>query len=307
MNKFKPVSRERVLAIRKREQAALRRLNLKRAKSYRKDAELDIDQWGEPVDKEHCLRWAEEREERAKNEKYHFPAPYYVRAHEFYGRNYGWDPTTGYGHSYRWYTLAKVIRGQQVLNTYAYSQQTSGHVGKLRRLFDLLGVKYLEIDAPQGLQDLSRAMGYAIESLAEERVAEKYARIKNKRWARWSEKRWLKQIETLKSFGVKGYSNRAMNLALKQAEADRRARLDRAKEERKRKKALAAIKIVVDERDELFHEAGWHEFDQYFRPGSYREEYLRRDAWSRGHDKVIVHLCARPSPEVMAMLPGGAQ
>jgi len=68
------------------------------------------------------------------------------------------NPYTGHGTSYDWYSIAQVFNGKLILNTYRYSVTTNKHIQELHSLFNQLGLKYQTIEAPRGLQDLDQAM-----------------------------------------------------------------------------------------------------------------------------------------------------
>lgn len=82
---------------------------------------------------------------------------YYSRLNMYKASNLTFDPATGEGRSYEWYSIARNFDGVLVLNTYAYSNTTARHVSKLRGLFHSLGLVYSEIEAPLGLQNLEAA------------------------------------------------------------------------------------------------------------------------------------------------------
>ncbi len=285
-------TKELILRVRQREQRKLRKRKLKNAAAYRAEALLDVDQWGEKIDKERCLEWAEKYAQEAETEKYLFPIRYYTRLHEFKGTNYGFNPETGYAHSYRWYSLAKVIKGKQVLNSYGYSNQTCGHRNKLEGLFDVLGIKYVSIDAPRGLQNLDAAMAYCVSEMAEAIVRKKYAR--DPKWHNRTIKRFQGQIELLKGFGVKGYGQKNIKAAIEKAELDRRDALDRLKEKKRQQKAMDAITVLIDETGEMESHTGLHVHDEYFYAGTWREKDYKRTAIDKGFTTVIVHKYEKP-------------
>lgn len=103
------------------------------------------------------------------------PIAWKTRLKIFKRTNLTWDPQTGIGYSYHWYEIAKVIKGQLVLNTYRYSVSTAKHVRLLRNLFDFLELSYVEIDAPSGLQNLNNAAIQCASQWAKLIVKNKYA------------------------------------------------------------------------------------------------------------------------------------
>lgn len=88
------------------------------------------------------------------------------RTFENYKNSCGFDPATGEGHSYGWYSLSKVIKGKLVLNTYNYSSMTVKHISKFCTLFNQLGLTYIKVNAPQGLQNLDVAKNLVINKYA---------------------------------------------------------------------------------------------------------------------------------------------
>jgi len=83
---------------------------------------------------------------------------YYKRLKVYKRANLTFDPATGEGWSYRWYSITRKIGKTQVLNTFNYSKTTSSHVWMVASVLIDLSISYIAIEAPQGLQDLDRAM-----------------------------------------------------------------------------------------------------------------------------------------------------
>jgi hypothetical protein len=153
------------------------------------------------------------------------------------------NPLTGHGTSYQWYDIAKVIKGKQVLNTYGYSAMTSQHVSKLHALLVQLGIKFVELEAPQGLQNLDAAARHHMDLLACRLVREKYARKKSP--ARIT-KGLREKLALVKRLGGKlnGYT---LKQALENAEQSRRSKLDWAKERKARRaETVAKLKAEAD-------------------------------------------------------------
>lgn len=103
---------------------------------------------------------------------------YYPRLNLYKAANLTFNPDTGNGTSYNWYLITKFFGNTLVLNSYRYSVTTAKHVCKLRSLFIELGLKFIEIEAPRGLQDLEssvRLYTSEIETLEEE-IANKRSR-----------------------------------------------------------------------------------------------------------------------------------
>ncbi len=156
-----------------------------------------------------------------------FALRFKVRSQVFtYSKNLVFNPLTEIAHSYDWYEISKRINGRLVLNNYRYSSTTGKHVAKLRMLFSQLGLKYIELSAPRGLQNLENAKEKMLELYAAATVANKYARIKTKE---------PKHLKTLESLGIK-YTAKEVRFVLEVYEAKRTTRLAemRAKNEAKR-------------------------------------------------------------------------
>lgn len=312
MLKFQPITKEYVL---KRLAVLTRKENnrrLKLAKEYRETAARGAYDDGTPIDDaEWFINRAAEYEVPTR---YNFPVKYFSRLHEFKGSNFGFDPMTGDGHSYRWYALTKVIKGNLVLNAYGYSNQTCNHRNELSSLFRKLGIKYLELEAPRGLQNLDSAMVYCTMEEAREIVRTKYARDKKGSASRI--KYWEDQRLYLKSLGIKGSSKAALAGAVQAAESERRSKLDRLKKRRLDKLARAKIQIVLIQPGDTSQDnaIGLHEFDQYFRFGGYREDSMREEAVRKGFSTVFVHLHEKeeeieytPRRASLSLVQGGAQ
>lgn len=144
-----------------------------------------------------------------------------------YFKNYkdscGFDPVTGDGHSYDWYALTKVIKGKLVLNTYRYSVQTSKHIGMMSGLFREMGLKYVSIDAPMGLQDLNKACAHIVQELGKAMIKKSHA--KKRTGYDWLIRDYRKQLKTLKAIGYP-VSQRKVDATIKamfQDDAEERA------------------------------------------------------------------------------------
>ena len=84
---------------------------------------------------------------------------YFSRYNLYKASNLTFNPDTCRGYSYDWYRLVDKIGDKVVLNTYSYSNTTIKHIHKTRKLLGELGIKIdLCIEAPEGLQDLNRAI-----------------------------------------------------------------------------------------------------------------------------------------------------
>lgn len=147
------------------------------------------------------------------------------------------------GNSYGWWVMFKRINGVLVLNNFNYSSSTCKHISKAAQCLWQLKIKFIRIEAPQGLQDLDRAKSHVAYLVAKALVADKYARKKNK----WALKYAMEQVANLKKIKVV-VSKKMINEQVKQVELNRRAKLDRVKAERFDKKmelALAQFNEVV--------------------------------------------------------------
>lgn len=113
-----------------------------------------------------------------------------------------YNPETKEAYSYRWYCLAKKYNKRgMVLNTYSYSVSTARHVRNMRQFFIENGIKYTEIEAPRGLQDLEAAcMGYQHDIYALQAAIEKKGSRKATNEERKEEiKRLIKKIQFIYS------------------------------------------------------------------------------------------------------------
>lgn len=124
------------------------------------------------------------------------PGRYRKRTNDFVGRSWDLDLNTMTGHSYRWYKLVKKINGRVVLNSYRYSHSTSKHIGHVETILRAMNIKYIRVEAPRGLQDLSTALEYAMKQLSKCQLANQYSRT-----AHHPEGHWNRQIKLIKSLG----------------------------------------------------------------------------------------------------------
>lgn len=85
---------------------------------------------------------------------------YFPRLNLYKSSNVTFDPVTCQGYSYKWYRLVDKIGNTVVLNTFPYSNTTIRHIYKMRRLLESLGLQWVEIEAPKGLQDLNEPAEY---------------------------------------------------------------------------------------------------------------------------------------------------
>lgn len=141
--------------------------------------------------------------------------------------NCRFNPESGMGYSYHWYELTKVIKGQLVLNDYHYSASTLKHISKVRRVLQALGVEYVTLEAPRGLQNLDVARDHIASVYGKEAVADRYSR--NPRGVS------LNQIEQARALGLK-FPAKLLKEAVVAAEKSRLERLKEARERKERKR-----------------------------------------------------------------------
>ena len=90
---------------------------------------------------------------------------HYKKLNQYKASNLVYDCDSGSAYSYDWYVIAKRIDGNMVVNKFSYSNTTIKHFYKICRLFDSLGIQYIEIDAPRGLQNLEAAREYYVDRI----------------------------------------------------------------------------------------------------------------------------------------------
>jgi len=154
------------------------------------------------------------------------------------------DFETGEARSYEWYQLGGVIRGKYVLNTFRYSSATSYHVRELRETLKILGIKYIELEAPRGLNNLDGVVQYHISELAKETVRAKYA---TKYKSKFSVNNSRKQLRVLESLGFQ-VSEREIDKAIAKAELDREtknASVREASKEYREKRKLERLEYLA--------------------------------------------------------------
>jgi len=144
------------------------------------------------------------------------------------------------GHSYTWWCMFKRINGKLCLNTYRYSHCTSRHINYAAQVLGLLGIKYLSIEAPKGLQDLDAAVRHAAYVMGKALVAKKYARKHG------STKYAETLIKNLNKIGLKVPKSLITEMT-KRAEESRRAKLERNKQ-RRIEIAGSLLQLAIDER-----------------------------------------------------------
>ena len=202
------------------------------------------------------------------------------------------NPETMYAHSYRWYDLVKRIKGTVVLNDYRYSQQTSGHIWKTRDVLRTLGIKFVELEAPRGLQNLDAALAYELETQAARVIASKYGRDKRKMKYAIQDTKALKLLARL---GFKA-SKKMKSSALETAEQNRRDKNERAREESKMRRAVQALKLEVATPNDFSDETAHHivkSSDWLWSENGFNFDRLndweKRDAVRAGKTKIMVH------------------
>ena len=175
---------------------------------------------------------------------------YMKRAGIFKGNNGNcvFNPETGVAHSYDWYRLADRINGVQVLNTFSYSNQTAKHRGKVADTMHQLGIQFIGIEAPRGLQNLDEAFVHLLSEYGDRTIELKYARIKSSSSRRHRRSWVLGQIENLKMVSLKHrnkFTKKALAVSVKAAEVRRRQRLDFAKTRRLKAKLASKPQVLA--------------------------------------------------------------
>lgn len=224
----------------------LKQYQLKQTKYYLNSSQEYVSKAQDAItteDKEWYLRMANDDLNKSK-EKHSMALKYMTRLKLFKGCNgkLDFNPLTGLGHSYTWYEISKVIKGQLVLNTYGYSMTTSGHVNTLRSLFSQLGLKYLEVHAPRGLQDLDLCRDTMIENYAKTIVQNKYKRNKLSTKQLKDERN---KIDQLKKLGIK-FSEKQVKNAIEVAEIRRLTKL-KWKRERKMNQLVSQVTKEINQ------------------------------------------------------------
>lgn len=92
---------------------------------------------------------------------------YFKTLRKYKASNLEYDTDSGLAYSYGWYLLGQRKQGYYLLNTYNYSPTTVGHYKKLRKVLDALLLPVVELEAPNGLQDLDTAILYYINKITE--------------------------------------------------------------------------------------------------------------------------------------------
>jgi hypothetical protein len=137
----------------------------------------------------------------------------------FKATNVDFNAETMLGHSYDWYELTKSLKGRVVLNSYNYSPTTCKHISKVRSVLSMLGIRYVELEAPKGLQNLDVALEHVVSELGTAIVENKYARIKSKRSIQYFER----QLKLLAKLGKRASKNK-IEMSVINAEKNRKDR-----------------------------------------------------------------------------------
>lgn len=168
-----------------------------------------------------------------------FGIPYRKTLKVFKGSNLDFNPINGLGHSYGWYELTKVIKGKLVLNAYAYSSTTVRHISRVRQVIDLLELKAIEVQAPNGLQNIEMLQYEHAVQWAKLEVTRLNARKPNK----YNNKRQHDLLTNAALIGCKP-SKKQLNEQLVKANERRVDRLNQAKLDREKKRLADALSLV---------------------------------------------------------------
>ena len=170
--------------------------------------------------------------------------PYRPRLGIFKDRHVTFDPSTGESRSYDWYVLGKVINGLYVVNSYRYSRSTNSDRYSLKRTLELLGIDYVELDAPEGLQDLDASLKYHLKGVADILVAKKYSK-NSPSYREYQLEGYREGLALLQKLGVtptKDLEDKAMAAA----EKSRDNRLAQDRESRDRRRIAAFVQATRD-------------------------------------------------------------
>lgn len=181
------------------------------------------------------------------------------------------------GHSYRWWSMFERINGKLVLNTYRYSSMTSKHISKAARTLDTLGISYLRVEAPEGLQDLVAARKHAAYQKAKADLEYAHARVKVK----YATNHAKELIKNLAKIGVK-VTKRDLSEAMDLAVKIRESRLERQR--------MMRLKVVDNATEADRDKAGFHALrgkDEYISIGLMNS--LKNDARKNGHKTLYIH------------------
>lgn len=177
------------------------------------------------------------------------------------------------GHSYDWWVMLKRIKGHLVLNTYRYSNNTSKHISKAHDILKSLGIKYLEIAAPRGLQDLDSAVHHAANQMGRDQVKLKYSRIKDPQSLGYAKE----LVANLSKLGLK-VSKDILEAELLEAEKGREYRLIQLRNK---------VRVLVGTHDNS-HKVGYHVIHEGYL-NSYTKRTYVDEAKAKGFKRVFIH------------------
>lgn len=196
--------------------------------------------------------------------------------------NLEFDPTTNVGTSYQWYEITKRVERIQLVNTFRYSVTTASHVEVIQGLLTQLGVKYVEIEAPKGLQDLQAALIHHTYAYAKVKLAESHMRTKpdqsSQRYR--GSKYHARAIATLAKLGFKMPAS-AIATAAELAEIDRNEKLARARANR--------MRIVDNATEADLDKAGYHVIRSEGYLGRHERSELTKEALAKGFHALFIH------------------
>lgn len=122
---------------------------------------------------------------------------FYPRLKVYKASQVTFNPETLDAHSYVWWRFVALIDGKVIFNNYRYSNTTSRHQFKVRRLMDQLGIKVDHfVQLPKGIKQgmtLAEIFTEAEETLCDQFLAEELN--KQARNERARERRIQKKIE----------------------------------------------------------------------------------------------------------------
>lgn len=85
---------------------------------------------------------------------------YFKKLKLYKSSNLTLDIENGIAYSYGWYEIAKRVNGQWYVNDYSYSQSTIKHVIKIKSQLNELGIDFLTVESPSGLQSPMAGFSY---------------------------------------------------------------------------------------------------------------------------------------------------
>lgn len=198
----------------------------------------------------------------------------------------GFDPVSLEGHSYGWWVMTRSIKGQVILNTYSYSNQTAKHINKARRILSLLGIPFKTLESPRGLQDLEGAARHHAYSLAEIELKNQYKRRGSRDW---STQTHVKALNTLKQLGIK-VTKSLLTETQQLAILHRQQRLTRQRERAAILRNRARVKFI-DATPEDAHKIGMHHISKSHSGyiSQWDRDQLLNEALSKGFETVWIH------------------